>query len=133
MTGKGIIIKTNGATAVARIKKSSACGHDCGECRLCHNPEIEAEILNPINAKVGDTVVIGTDTSKVLKDAFLLYMLPVIGAIVFYTAGSALFRSVIWSAVLTVAFLSVWFAAMRRYSKNKVVMSSALEVIYEEN
>ena len=133
MTGKGIIIKTNGATAIARIKKSSACGHDCGECRLCHNPEIEAEILNPINANVGDTVIIGTDTSKVLKDAFLLYMLPVIGAIVFYTAGSALFRSVIWSAVLTVAFLSVWFAAMRRYSKNKVVMSSAFEVIYEEN
>ena len=72
-------------------------------------------------------------TSVVLKDAFLLYMLPVIGAIIFYTAGSALFNSVIWSTVLTVAFLAIWFASMRYYSKNKVVMSSALEVVHEKN
>ncbi len=133
MTGKGIIVKTNGATATARISKSSACGHDCGECRLCNNPQIEVEILNPINAAVGDTVLIGTSTSKVLRDTFLLYMLPVIGAIIFYAAGSALFHSVIYASALVAIYLTLWFIAMKHYSKNKVAMSSALEVVYEKN
>ena len=51
MTGEGIVVKSNGNTATGKIKRSSACGHDCGECNLCKNPDIEVDILNPINAK----------------------------------------------------------------------------------
>ena len=84
MQGKGIVINANGENATVRIRKSSACGHDCGECRVCNNPEIEVEVVNSADAKAGDTVLIGADTVGVLWSAFLLYILPIIGAFAVY-------------------------------------------------
>jgi len=129
LTGEGVVIKTSGNTATVKVKRSSACGHDCGECNLCKNPDIEVEILNPVGAKPGDRVKIGTDTSKVMRDAFLLYMLPLIGAFVLYgvldslNTGNALciFAEVVW--------LGLWYGFIRYYSKNKVTMSCALEIL----
>lgn len=133
MTGKGVIVRTNGPVATVRLRKSSACGHDCGECRVCSNPEIEVEILNPISAKVGDIVAIGMDSSKVLMWAFMLYILPILGAMIFCAISMAAFGSRLVSALITAIWATVWFVSIRRYSKDKVSMSSALEVIYEEN
>ena len=133
MQGKGIVVKTSGNTATVRIRKSSACGHDCGECRVCNNPEIEVDILNPINAKAGDTVLIGEDTSRILLHAFLLYILPVVGAMLVYAVCYSAAFSALLSALAVAVWLAVWFAYMRYYSKNKVTKSCALEVIHEEN
>jgi len=133
LVGKGKIVKTCGKTAIVRIRKSSACGHDCGECRVCSNPEIEVEILNSINAKSGDTVIIGTDTVRVLFSAFLLYILPIIGILFVYVIADALGTSVPVKAGLCILFATAWFLYMRYYSKNKVTQSSALEVVNEEN
>jgi len=133
MTGKGVVVKTNGSTATVSIQKASACGHNCGECQLCSNPKIEAEILNPINASVGDTVIIGMDSKKVLMWAFILYILPILGAMIFYTVSIAFTKSLALSVIITSLWVIVWFFAIRRYSKNKISLSSALEVVYEEN
>lgn len=133
MVGKGQIVKTCGKTAIVRIRKSSACGHDCGECRVCSNPEIEVEILNPVNAKPGDTVIIGTDTGTVLFSAFLLYILPIIGLLFVYMIADNFGLSIPIKAGLCVLFAIVWFLYMRYYSKNKVIQSCALEVVNEEN
>ena len=133
MLGKGKIVKNCGKTAIVRIQKSSACGHDCGECRVCNNPEIEVEILNPINAKQGDTVIIGTDTGKVLLSAFLLYILPIIGILFIYAITDSLGLTVPAKAGICVLFGVVWFLYMRYYSKNKITQSCALEVVNEKN
>ncbi len=133
MVGKGIVIKTDGITATVRVHKASACGHECGECRLCSNPEIEVEILNPIGAKVGDTVTIGTDTSEVLKSAFMLYMLPIIGAMAVYALSGVMFNTIALRVIAVAAWIAVWFIYMRFYSKQKVTMSSAQEVVNEKN
>lgn len=133
MVGKGVVIKTDGITATVKVHKSSACGHDCGECRLCSNPEIEVEILNPIGAKVGDTVTIGTDTAKVLKDAFMLYMLPIIGAMVVYALSGVLLDNIALKVISVAMWIAVWFMYMRFYSKRRVTMSSAQEVVNEKN
>lgn len=133
MVGKGKIVKTCGNTATVRIRKSSACGHDCGECRVCNNPEIDVEISNPINAKPGDTVTIGTDTGKVLFSAFLLYIVPVIGTLFVYMITDSFGASVPAKIGFCMFFVAVWFAYMRYYSKNKVTQSCALEVVNEED
>lgn len=133
MVGKGKIIKTCEKKAIVRIRKSSACGHDCGECRVCNNPEIEVEILNPINAKPGDTVTIGTDTGKVLLSAFLLYIMPIIGTFLTFAVADSLGASATAKVGVCVFFVAVWFGYMRYYNKNKVTQSCALEVVNEEN
>ncbi len=133
MVGKGKIVKTYEKKAIVRIRKSSACGHDCGECRVCNNPEIEVEILNPINAKPGDTVTIGTDTGKVLLWAFLLYIVPIVGALVAYIISDCIGATGIQKTLFCIFFVLMWFAYMRYYNKNKVTQSYALEIVNEKN
>lgn len=133
MTGKGIVVSTKNGMATVRIQKSSACGHDCGECRLCQNPEITIDILNPINAKPGDTVIIGTPSTNVLKWAFILYILPIAGAMICHGILSALDINLWLSACVVVIWAVLWFVFVRRYSKHSVEVSSALEVVNEEN
>ena len=79
MTGKGVVVKTDFKIATVRIRKSSACGHDCGECRACGGAEFLATVTNSVGAKVGDTVIIGAPSGKVLAYSFLLYILPILG------------------------------------------------------
>ena len=129
MTGEGLVIKTCGNTATVKIKRSSACGHDCGECNLCKNPDIEVEILNPIGAQKGDRVKIGTDTAKVLKSAFLLYMLPIIGALVLYIALSSFDIATGYLIGAEVLWIALWYAFIRYYSKHNITMSCALEIL----
>ena len=129
MTGEGIVVKTNGNVATVKIKRSSACGHDCGECNLCKNPDIEVDILNPIDAKIGDKVKIGTNTSKVLLSAFVLYMLPILGAFALYAVLSSCRLSTPVIAVSEVLWFVVWFVFVRYFNKHNVTMSCAVEIV----
>ncbi len=133
MTGKGTVVSTNNSMATVRVRKSSACGHDCGECNLCSNPEITIDILNPIGAKCGDTVIIGTPSHNVLKWAFVLYILPILGAMICIGVLSAFDISFWISVGAVVLWTCLWFVYARRYSKRSVGVSSALEVVNEEN
>lgn len=130
-TGKIIAVKNDRATVL--VRKSSACGHDCGECNLCSNPEITVEILNPINAVPGDMVVIGIPTSKVLLWTFVLYILPLIGAMAIYAVLSVIVTYGVIKFAGVFLWIVLWFVYVRNYSKRRIVMSSALEVINEEN
>ena len=133
MQSEGIVIRTSEKSATVRIRKSSACGHDCDECRLCNNPEIEIDVENTPNAKAGDTVIIGADTSVVLWNAFLLYILPVIGAFAVYIILQSLNAAAYITAVSVALWLAIWFVFMRRKSKNINIKSCILEVVHEKN
>lgn len=129
MTGEGLVVKTKGNIATVRVKRSSACGHDCGECNLCKNPDIEVDILNPVGAKIGDIVKIGTDTSKVMFSAFILYMLPLVGAFVLYGVLGLFDLTAKITVICEVLWFLLWFVFVIYFNKNKVTMSSALEIV----
>ena len=134
LTGNGIVVKTDGKSAVVRIRKSSACGHDCGECRVCNNPEFETEVINQIGAKVGDKVLIGAPTGQILLSAFLVYMLPVLGVLIVGIVLSSFFESAFVIASGCVVWVLIWFFIIRRRnSKNASEKGTILEVINEEN
>ncbi len=73
---------------VARLEiaRKTACGL-CGQTRGCGN-SLWGRLFahksgnfvaqNPIDARVGDGVIVGIDESAVMKGALLLYMLPLI-------------------------------------------------------
>lgn len=132
MTGKATVISVHQNTADVRICKESACGHNCGECRLCNNPGIITTVLNPIGAKPGDTVTVGADTGKVLGAAFVLYVLPVFVAIVLGTLTFNLWGAAL-ATVCTLIWIAVWFVTMRRYNANINIQSTIVEVINEKN
>lgn len=132
MTGKATVVSASESTAVVLIRKQSACGHDCGECRLCSNPSITTTVSNPIGAKAGDEVIIGTDTGKILGAAFLLYVMPVFAAIVLSAIVYNHFGTAP-TAICTMLWVVLWFLFMRRFSASDSIKSTILEVINEEN
>ena len=82
------------STATLEIERKIACGL-CGQTRGCGNSiwgklfahqSTAFKAQNRINAKVGDSVIVGINESALLKSALLLYIVPLatmlIGAIV---------------------------------------------------
>lgn len=80
-------------TATLEIERKTACGL-CGQTRGCGNSiwgklfahqSTAFKAQNRINAKVGDSVIVGINEKALLKSAMLLYILPLatmlIGAI----------------------------------------------------
>ena len=74
----------NQSVATLEIERKTACGL-CGKTRGCGNSiwgklfshqSSAFKALNHINAKVGDSVIVGINESALLKSAMLLYMLP---------------------------------------------------------
>jgi sigma-E factor negative regulatory protein RseC len=84
---------TESNTATLEIERKTACGL-CGQTRGCGNSiwgklfahqSTAFKAQNRINAKVGDSVIVGINEKALLKSAMLLYILPLatmlIGAI----------------------------------------------------
>jgi sigma-E factor negative regulatory protein RseC len=79
-------IASNDSTAVLEIERKTACGL-CGQTRGCGNSiwgklfahqSTAFKAQNRINAKVGDSVIVGINEKALLKSALLLYILPLV-------------------------------------------------------
>ncbi len=73
-------------TATLEIERKTACGI-CGQTRGCGNSlwgklfahqSTAFKAQNCINAKVGDSVIVGINEKALLKSAMLLYILPLV-------------------------------------------------------
>jgi len=114
-----IVTKSAGTTATLEIERRTACGL-CGQKRGCGNAtwgkmlghdshDFTAE--NQINAKVGDSVVVGIDEQAVLSSAFFLYVVPLAGLLMGTLVADYLFKNqfyVILGAVLGLALGFLW-------------------------
>lgn len=74
------------STATLEIERKTACGL-CGQTRGCGNSiwgklfahqSTAFKAQNRINAKVGDSVVVGINETALLKSALLLYIVPLV-------------------------------------------------------
>lgn len=101
----------NQSTAILEIERKTACGL-CGKTRGCGNSiwgklfahqSSAFKAQNHINAKVGDSVIVGINETALLKSAFLLYILPLatlfIGAILAMQISSNQSASIIGAAI----------------------------------
>jgi len=83
-TEKGIVTKLESATAWVTTTRTSAC-ETCAAKSACRTlgggKEMEVEAVNPVGAKMGDRVVIGFETSALVKISFLIYIVPIISMI----------------------------------------------------
>ena len=78
--------QANETTATLEIERKTACGL-CGKTRGCGNSiwgklfahqSTAFKAQNRINAKVGDSVVVGINERALLKSALLLYIVPLV-------------------------------------------------------
>lgn len=86
-TERGIVTRIGRGTAWIKVVPSEAC-EGCASHGSCsaQRGDMEVEVMNPMNAKVGDRIVVDMETASLLKASFLLYVFPIICMI----AGAAL-------------------------------------------
>ena len=87
--------QTNG-NGMARVVvvRESACSGDCHKCSGCgaQKQTVEFDAVNGLGAKIGDTVLIRTDSAPVLKGAAVLYLVPLALFFLGYGIGAALWQ-----------------------------------------
>jgi len=84
----GVVVNINDNMAHVQFKRASACGENCGMCGGCEKLNSFVDAKNTIGAQPGDTVKLETNTSYVLAGAFVVYILPVVIALVVYALTS---------------------------------------------
>jgi len=78
-TEKGFVTKVDSTFAWVKVEVPSAC-ESCAERSSCSSMrrDMEVKAINDVNARVGDRIILGIDTSSLIKTAFLLYMFPIL-------------------------------------------------------
>lgn len=125
MRQRGIVVEIKGSMARVECDRRSACdmcenaAHCVEKCK-----KVYTEALNTVNASVGDTVEIETDTGKLLFNTFVLFMIPVFLGVASYFVFDSFFGEGL-TAALTLAVLagSLGFIAflLNKRAKNKTV------------
>ena len=96
------VIEANGKTAIVEAERKSACdgchkqaeGNSCTACALLGgNKTVRATAKNSIGANVGDMVEIESSSAKMLLYAFLIFILPLLVAVIAYITVISLKQS----------------------------------------
>jgi sigma-E factor negative regulatory protein RseC len=138
----GIITKTEGVTAKVAIQKKGTC-EGCSVKGVCETQGEGAEIeaLNPINAKVGQTVKVSIKPQVYLKGTMLVYGIPLIaliaGAIFGKNIGEEYFKGTSSDLVAAVAgfgalilsflFIKIWTRSFETKTEYKPVIEEIIK------
>ncbi len=84
MTQRAVVKRRLGSGRVeVLVKRTSACSHDCDNCAGCGSMvtvgDLTAVAQDDLGAQVGQRVTVETASSRVLKLAAALYLLPFVG------------------------------------------------------
>lgn len=88
-------ILDNGMAQVA-VQRETACGaaHSCADCAGCEKMMTRTENVvvayNDVNAHPGDVVKVQSENGNFFKTAAIVYLLPLVLALVFYGVAPAL-------------------------------------------
>ena len=110
--GLVISIENDGWAKVATERKGSCDG--CGTGNNCHSclshSKIVTSVLNEAKAKPGDLVTVSLDSDLILKNAAVLYLLPIFGLVAGALLGAHLSGN--WAVSETAAAIGFAFAGL---------------------
>ena len=92
MTQEAVVTKLlPGGMAEVAVKRTTACGGNCASCESCvFQNELKTPAYNRIQARPGQKVLIESQTSRIFKAAFLVYVFPLLLFLVGYFLSAAL-------------------------------------------
>lgn len=117
----------DGKVATVETERISACegchksedGKGCSVCSLMGGDrKIAAKALNTIGAKVGDRVVIESATGRMLWYAVLVFVLPLVLALLSYGVTALITKIAAWHAFGALIGFAGTFVGIFAYSKN---------------
>ena len=132
MKQTGVVVEIIGKGARVECDRQSACDM-CENASVCTEKckKVYATAENTVNAEIGDLVEIETESSLVLKNAFIVFLLPVILSFVAYFAAERLFGSAVAVIVTLVALIAslVLFAFLQNRSEKNRNASKIVRII----
>lgn len=92
MTQDAIVTRCfDNSMAEVVVTRSAACGGNCPSCEACaFQSELKTQARNLIGARPGQRVLIESQSSKVYGAILLVYIVPILLAVLGYFAGYAL-------------------------------------------
>ncbi len=132
MREEGIVIDTYGEFAKVEARRSASC-EGCASkdtCKPNSNTSMIIEVINPINARVGDRICFEVEASALLKSTFVIYLMPVIFLLIGAWAGGEISKiyplfkkeeilSVISGSLFFLVSGFILISLNRYFSKNK--------------
>lgn len=115
--------------AIVESRRKSACdgchkntdGQGCAVCSLMGgDPVIRTRADNRIGAKVGDTVNIAADSTRVMRYAALVFLMPLICGGVAYLIASAITAAPAVQACAALGGFALAFLGLRIYSSRVI-------------
>ena len=109
--------------ATLELERPTACGL-CGQKRGCGNAtwgkflghkRHEFIAKNPINAKIGESVIVGIDEQIILNSVFFLYIIPLLGLLLGAVFADMFFKSQLYVLLSSVSGLILGFLWVKGY------------------
>lgn len=85
----GLVKSLEGDMAIVEIRRVSACGESCSSCKGgCAPTALYVRANNHVNASAGQYVKLQSESKKVMKAAFLVYIIPLFSMIIGIALGA---------------------------------------------
>lgn len=121
----GNVVETKGNIAIIEVDRKSACDM-CENAANCVEKckKVYATAQNLVNADVGDTVEIETETHRVLINSVIVFLFPIFLAIGSYFLSDLFFAenvSVVITFFVLVFSMFAFSLGLNKFSKKKVI------------
>lgn len=137
MQTKATVISIDGAFATVEAERTSACDgcHKAeeGGCSVCSlmgsDRKIATRAHNPLEAKIGDRVLIESKTSRMLWYGALVFILPILVALLAWGIVSQLTSSAVIPAIAAFAGFVLVLIGVSIYSKKVLACRCDVEIV----
>lgn len=138
MRTQGKVIRLDGRYATVLCSRTSACegchkladGGDCSVCSLMgHGKDMETRALNEADARVGDTVALESDTSRMLGYAALVFLVPILALLGGYLLSELWTSRELYRYLCGLAAFVLTFVGIRIWSERVIKRRSEVRVV----
>ena len=131
MIENGKVIWAEGDRAKVSIQKKTA----CDKCGMCIFPkgsnEIIFEVINPINAKVGDSVNFQMNGRGKLSAILLAFIVPLLLIGISVAIGTLILQSELIALIASIVCVVVWYAILAVIDKKRIKSGKTCPIIIE--
>ena len=137
MQTKAVVVATNGMFATVETERKSACDSchkaEEGGCSVCSlmgsDRKIATKAINTVGARIGDTVMIESNTSRMLWYAVLVFILPILVALIGWGISSMFTTNITIQTISAFAGFALSLLGVAIYSKKISTCRCDVEII----
>ena len=137
MQTKAVVVATNGMFATVETERKSACDSchkaEEGGCSVCSlmgsDRKIATKAINTVGAQIGDTVMIESNTSRMLWYAVLVFILPILVALIGWGISSLFTAKLAIQTISAFAGFALSLLGVAIYSKKISTCRCDVEII----